>query len=98
MSVISPPHHTLLHSAKGLLGYPSKAQVVQSLRKAQTRGLSSAFFTGRYRLIQKMRAFFDENSEPQRQRRREFLLHGMGGAGKTQVALKVAEVMEEEDP
>ncbi|TPX16722.1 uncharacterized protein E0L32_003663 [Thyridium curvatum] len=80
----------------GHICYPSKAQVVASLRRAQPRGLSSPFFTGRGRVLQQMRQYFGSRNDHQT-RAREFLVYGMGGSGKTQVALKFTEEMEEED-
>ena len=56
-------------------------------------GMTSSFFTGRQDILQKLDAFFaprDTGGSP----RREFLLHGMGGVGKTEIAFKVSEVHE----
>ena len=47
-------------------------------------------FTGRRDYLEKLKNFFDPRVE-QPQRRRDFLLYGMGGAGKTQICLKFIE-------
>ncbi len=53
-------------------------------------GSASPYFTGRQDILEKLDSFF-----PRRETvgpRREFLLHGMGGVGKTDIALKFSEV------
>ncbi|KAG8527342.1 uncharacterized protein KY384_007494 [Bacidia gigantensis] len=52
--------------------------------------LSSPLFTGRADHLKRMKEYFGPRNHTER-RRREFLLHGMGGAGKSQLALKFAE-------
>jgi len=50
----------------------------------------SSIFTGRKNIMKTLEVFFSarpHGSKP----RREYLLHGLGGAGKTQIALKFAE-------
>ncbi len=53
----------------------------------------SSLFQGRRQILEQLSAFFAlrENGKPLR---REFLLHGMGGAGKSQIALRFAEEYE----
>lgn len=52
--------------------------------------LSSTLFTGREDFLSELEEFFTDQG-PGQHLRREYLLHGMGGAGKTQIALKFAE-------
>ncbi|KAI9845326.1 MAG: hypothetical protein M1837_004948 [Sclerophora amabilis] len=54
------------------------------------RPVSSALFTQRQGVLGVLESFFVERS-PGCHDRREFLLHGISGAGKTQLALKFAE-------
>jgi Cdc6-like AAA superfamily ATPase len=56
-------------------------------------GMTSSFFTGRQDILEKLDVFFaprDTGGSP----RREFLLYGMGGVGKSEIAFKVSEVLE----
>ena len=53
---------------------------------------SSALFTGRMDIIEKLNNHFAPQDEGDKQRR-SFLLYGMGGIGKTQICLKFAEEM-----
>ncbi|CAE6482651.1 unnamed protein product, partial [Rhizoctonia solani] len=55
---------------------------------------SSSRFTGREEYIAKARAYFTSGS----QGRRVFVLYGLGGAGKTQIALRCAEELREQLP
>ena len=50
---------------------------------------SSRLFTGREDELEKLRQYFGQRDRPSP--RREFLLCGMGGGGKTQIALKFVE-------
>ncbi|KAK3495948.1 hypothetical protein B0T13DRAFT_473804 [Neurospora crassa] len=70
----------------GQAAYPDINQLITDKRRSQARGQVSKFFTGRREILEKMSAFFIDNTES----RREFLLLGMGGVGKTQIALKFA--------
>ena len=60
---------------------PVKAEV------ATRRPVVSSLFTGRASVLSQLDDFFMQR-EPGNHPRREFLLYGMGGAGKTQVGLK----------
>jgi Cdc6-like AAA superfamily ATPase len=61
---------------------------------AQALGHTSRFFTGRDDILCTLDACFpvrETGGKP----RREFLLYGMGGVGKTQIALKAADDLED---
>ena len=49
-------------------------------------------FTGRTEVIAELRRHFS-NAHPSARKRKFFLLHGMGGIGKTQICLKFVEEM-----
>ena len=51
---------------------------------------SSSLFTGREGFLSALEKFFVDQG-PGQWLRREYLLYGMGGAGKTQIALRFAE-------
>jgi len=50
-------------------------------------------FTGRADIIAKLKEYFSANAYDGVQKRKYFLLHGMGGIGKTQICLKFIEEM-----
>jgi hypothetical protein len=50
----------------------------------------TALFKGRRRILERLSAFFYARSGGNAHQRREFLLHGMGGSGKSQISLKFA--------
>ena len=50
---------------------------------------SSCLFTGREDDLGKLRQYFGQRDHPSP--RRQFLLYGIGGGGKTQIALKFVE-------
>ena len=50
-------------------------------------------FTGRTEAIAKLKNHFFANMNDLAQNRKFFLLHGMGGIGKTQICLKFVEEM-----
>ena len=52
----------------------------------------SSRFTGRTEVITKLKRHFS-NTNDSAQKRKFFLLHGMGGIGKTQICLKFVEEM-----
>lgn len=54
---------------------------------------SSSRFTGRGDILAKLSNYFIPHPDFRRQRRRIFVLHGMGGIGKTQICLKFSEDM-----
>ncbi|KAK0729271.1 hypothetical protein B0T21DRAFT_452709 [Apiosordaria backusii] len=71
-----------------------KTQVVLSNKKARLMGEPSRFFTGREVILNRLDTFFsarDTGGAP----RREFLLYGLGGVGKTQIAYKAAQLLEQ---
>ena len=53
----------------------------------------STRFTGRTEVIAKLKKHFSTNANDTVQKRRFFLLYGMGGIGKTQICLKFIEEM-----
>ena len=53
----------------------------------------STRFTGRTEAIAKLKAHFFTNPDDIVQKRKVFLLYGMGGIGKTQICLKFVEEM-----
>jgi hypothetical protein len=56
--------------------------------------LVTTLFKGRQRILEQLDAYFSPRSSGE-YRQREFLLHGMGGSGKSQIALKFAELSEQ---
>jgi hypothetical protein len=59
-------------------------------------GIPSPFFTGRKEILQTLDAFFVSHhtgGSP----RREFLLHGKAGVGKSEIAFKMAETLDFEN-
>ncbi len=54
----------------------------------------SPLFKGRQLYLEQLSTFFESRGEGGHPRQ-EFLLHGLGGAGKSQIALKFAEDCEE---
>ena len=53
----------------------------------------STRFTGRTEVIAKLKQHFFTSTDDAVQRRKFFLLYGMGGIGKTQICLKFLEEM-----
>ena len=56
----------------------------------------STRFTGRTEIIAKLKEHFSANPTDGVQKRKYFLLHGMGGIGKTQICLKFIEEMSDQ--
>ncbi|KAK4459615.1 hypothetical protein QBC42DRAFT_183013 [Cladorrhinum samala] len=76
------------------IGGLEKTQIVPSNTKAKLMGEASRFFTGRDDILNRLDAFFCPRNTKGKPRR-EFLLYGLGGVGKTQIALKAAELLED---
>ena len=55
----------------------------------------STRFTGRTEVIAKLKKHFSTHANDSVQRRKLFLLYGMGGIGKTQICLKFVEEMDD---
>ena len=53
-------------------------------------------FTGRIEVIATLKKHFFTNTNDVAQKRKFFLLHGMGGVGKTQICLKFLEDMSDQ--
>ena len=53
-------------------------------------------FTGRTKIIAKLKKHFLNGPNDQLQKRKYFLLYGMGGVGKTQICLKFIEEMSDQ--
>ena len=68
------------------LRMPTSPPVPVSARSHPT---PSVIFTGRQSILEKMSTFFA--TEHDCRGRKEYLLYGMGGAGKTELALKFME-------
>lgn len=68
----------------------SKETTVPAEPKAIRRGKSSNIFTGRAAILRRLDEYFGPRA-PGDTSRREFHLRGMGGVGKTQIALKFTE-------
>ncbi|KAH6650115.1 hypothetical protein F5144DRAFT_543209 [Chaetomium tenue] len=86
----SSEHGLTLGHAAGI----DKDQVILTTQEARSLGDINRFFMARDDILAKLdNSFFlrDTKGKP----RREFLLHGMGGVGKTQIALKAADDLEE---
>jgi len=68
----------------------SPRPAVESIKEIPERKLCPppvASFIGRKDILDKMRSYFDTESASQR----VFVLHGLGGAGKSQLAFKFVE-------
>ncbi|GAB1310986.1 Calcium-independent phospholipase A2-gamma [Madurella fahalii] len=70
-----------------------KDQLVLSNDNTRVMGVTSHFFTGRQDILERLDSFFSPRNTEGKPRR-EFLLYGMGGVGKTEIALKTAEDLE----
>ncbi|KAK4188534.1 hypothetical protein QBC35DRAFT_193056 [Podospora australis] len=63
-------------------------------KKAKHKGDTTRFFTGREDVLQILDKFFSPRNTGGKPRR-EFLLYGLGGVGKSQIAFKAADDLEE---
>ena len=54
---------------------------------------SNVRFTGRREILDKLKVYFGSQIDPQLQQRRQYLIYGMGGIGKTQICLRFIEEM-----
>ncbi|SLM34571.1 Tetratricopeptide-like helical domain [Lasallia pustulata] len=70
--------------------HSSAHDISQGTFKARPR--PSPKFTGRKKYLDRLDSFFFTKTSP-RQANRIFLLHGMGGAGKTQICLKFSRIL-----
>ncbi|KAK4170204.1 putative calcium-independent phospholipase A2-gamma [Cladorrhinum sp. PSN259] len=66
-------------------------QIIKAGQKAQLMGEASQFFTGRNDILRTLNSFFSERPAGPFSRR-QFCLYGIGGLGKTQIALKAANI------
>ena len=67
------------------------AKAISSTYLRRYNPISSPLFTGRRDILDILESYFEARGTG-RHHRREFLLHGLGGAGKTQLMLKFAEI------
>jgi hypothetical protein len=75
------------HSSKLVTGGASKVLNVPQVVHMQPKPMPSPIFTGRNKIMETLDTFFSDRphgSSP----RREYLLYGLGGAGKTQILLQ----------
>lgn len=62
-----------------------------SIAPIQQKPNSSIRFTGRNHILDKLKIYFFPRTASEQNTRRIFVLHGMGGIGKTQICLKFSE-------
>ncbi|KAH6619706.1 hypothetical protein B0J18DRAFT_482331 [Chaetomium sp. MPI-SDFR-AT-0129] len=84
-------HHGL---TLGLVHDLDPEQVLLQSHNPGSQHLVTSFFTGREDVLQRLDTFFAPRNTGGKPRR-EFLLHGMGGVGKSEVAHKFSEMFEE---
>lgn len=70
---------------------PEPAKTISSTYLRRYQPISSPLFTGRQDILDILEGYFEARGTG-RHHRREFLLYGLGGAGKTQLMLKFAEI------
>ena len=85
----SPPALKETDFETGLI-IPESATEPTSRSPIKYQPLSSSIFTGREDFLNALEEFLTDQ-DPGPNLRREYLLYGLGGAGKTQIALKFAE-------
>jgi hypothetical protein len=73
-----------------LIGGLTKETTIPAEPRAIRRGRSSNIFTGREEILKRLDNHFGPR-KPGDTSRREFHIRGMGGVGKTQIALKFTE-------
>ena len=73
---------------------PEITKATPSLKTRKHKPVSSPLFTGRQDILDRLENFFKARSSD-RHHRREFLLHGLGGAGKSQLMLRFAEIYQD---
>ncbi|KAK4252252.1 hypothetical protein C7999DRAFT_26974 [Corynascus novoguineensis] len=67
-------------------------QILLSGKKIRSMRVTSNFFTGREDILKTLDSYFAPRSTGGSPRR-EFLLHGVGGVGKTEIAFKISEML-----
>lgn len=70
---------------------PEVAKTIPSTKLRKYKPVSSPLFTGRQDVLDRLESYFEVRGTG-RHHRRQFLLYGLGGAGKTQLMLKFAEI------
>lgn len=81
---------TLPSDLKSGLAAPEAVPEPTSRSSMKYQPVSSSLFTGREDFLNALEEFFTDQG-PGEHLRREYLLYGMGGAGKTQIALRFSE-------
>jgi len=81
---------TLPSDLKSGLATPEAVPEPTSRSSMKYQPVSSSLFTGREDFLNTLEGFFTDQG-PGEHLRREYLLYGMGGAGKTQIALRFTE-------
>jgi len=81
---------TLPSDLKSGLAAPEAVPEPTSRSSMKYQPVSSSLFTGREDFLNTLEAFFTDQG-PGEHLRREYLLYGIGGAGKTQIALRFTE-------
>lgn len=78
-----------------MIGGLNKDAIVQDSQVIKPRGRVSTIFTGREAILGKIRTYFRRHEFGDIYRK-EHHIWGMGGVGKTQIALKFAEEFEQD--
>ncbi|KAK7741389.1 hypothetical protein SLS63_000943 [Diaporthe eres] len=77
----------------GHLGGLDRDIIIRETQAAKPRGMASTIFTGRESILKRLKTYFDRGDSDNGSRK-EYHLWGMGGVGKTQIALKFSEECE----